>query len=110
MNPYNNQGGVTPIPSQDKMLVMPKVCNQCLLSANKIVDDDRRDDILESCNKSGQAFECHKSTLVGQRRVCRSFFNQNLSLVVMLAKMHGWYEEKGLDDLSAHEQDTEESE
>jgi len=80
------------------MQVMPRVCDQCLLSSNKIVSDARRDELLESCNQSGEAFECHKATLLGQRRVCRGFFNGNMSLAVRLAKMWGFYKEVSLDE------------
>ncbi len=69
------------------MLVMPKVCDQCLLSTNKIVSDSRRDDLLETCNTDGRAFACHKATIAGETRVCRAFFDQNRSLVVRLAKI-----------------------
>lgn len=69
------------------MLVMPKVCDQCLLGTNKIVSDSRRDELLETCNANSRAFTCHKATIAGETRVCRAFFDQNCSLVVRLAKM-----------------------
>jgi hypothetical protein len=68
------------------MLVMPKPCNECLLSKRKVVSDTRRDALLESCNETGEAFLCHKGTIAGVRRVCHRFFDQNRSLVVRLAK------------------------
>jgi len=76
------------------MLVMPKVCDECLLSTRKIVSDERRDELLDDCNANGRAFECHKATIAGQNRVCRAFFDQRRSLVVRLAQMYNWWEER----------------
>jgi len=78
------------------MLIMPKVCDECLLSTRKIVSDSRRDELLDSCKESGRAFQCHKATIAGETRVCRAFFDQNHSLVVRLAKLFGRWEEKAL--------------
>lgn len=69
------------------MAVMAKTCDQCLLSTAKVVGDVRRDEILEMCNRTHQAFECHKSTIAGGHAVCRAFYDQSLSLSVRLAKM-----------------------
>ena len=74
------------------MLVRHKVCDQCLLSTNKVVADNRRDQLLDSCNQTGKAFEFHKGTIVGKHIVCRVFFYQNLSLVVRLAKILDKYQ------------------
>ncbi len=71
------------------MEVRDKRCNQCLLSKKKVVSDKKRDQILSTCAESGEAFECHKGTIAGRKIVCRGFFDQNLSLVIRLAKLLG---------------------
>jgi len=73
------------------MMVRAKQCDQCLFSSAKIVSDARRDEILDYCNVTGEAFECHKATIAGEKITCRGFFDGNHSLVVRLAKMFGWY-------------------
>ncbi len=81
------------MPSKNpSMQVMAKVCNQCLFSTARVVDADRKDEILETCNETGVAFECHKASILGQKAICRAFFNGNHSLVVRLAKHFGWFE------------------
>lgn len=75
--------------SGETLDVMEKRCRNCLFSSAKIVSDERRDDILDSCNRTGQAFECHEATIAGQRVTCRGFFDARASLVVRLALMLG---------------------
>lgn len=74
-------------PDPSVMPVMPKRCDECLFSSAKIVSDERRDEVLESCRTSGRAFECHKASIVGEYRVCRGFFDADVSLAVRLAKL-----------------------
>ncbi len=74
------------------MIVMNKRCKECLLSNAKIVSDKRRDAILEHCNQTGEAFQCHEASIAGVPGICRSFFDDSMSLVVRLAKMLERYE------------------
>lgn len=69
------------------MRVMEKRCDQCLFSNNRIVPESRMKELLDQCNRTGRAFECHKATLAKKRAVCRAFFDENASLSVRLAKM-----------------------
>ena len=81
------------MPSENpSMPVMAKVCNECLFSKARVVDEERKEEILEACNESGRAFECHKASILGQKVICRAFFDGNHSLVVRLAKHFGWFE------------------
>jgi hypothetical protein len=41
-------------------------CDQCLFSENKIVDADRRAQILAECARDDTHFNCHKWTLAAQ--------------------------------------------
>lgn len=83
------------------VLVMPEPCKNCLLGPDRLVPDEHRDDILEQLNINGCIFECHISTIAGQPRCCHKFFEQNLSLVVRLAKMNGWWEYRGIHERSS---------
>lgn len=80
------------VENKEVMLVRSRVCNECLLSRARIVSQERVNEILETCNRTGQAFQCHKATMVGEDIVCRAFFDGNYSLVVRLAKLLEWFE------------------
>lgn len=71
------------------MQVMEKQCDECLFSNNRIVSESRKKELLEKCNRTGRAFDCHKATLLKQQIVCRAFFDGNHSLAVRLAKLLG---------------------
>lgn len=62
-------------PKLKKFLVCEKRCDECLYSSAKIVGDERRADVLQSCRQSGRYFLCHKSTMRGAAVVCRGFFD-----------------------------------
>lgn len=53
--------------------VVQERCNQCLFSPDKIVSDERRKEILDSCMKRGAEtfFICHKT----KRACCRGFYD-----------------------------------
>jgi len=71
------------------MPVAEKRCSECLISANKIVSDDRRDELLKELAESGRAFICHRASMAGEYIVCRGFYDQGLSLSVVLARQLG---------------------
>lgn len=60
-------------------------CNECLFSKNKVVSDERRDDILAECAEDDSHFICHKFTLAvwlgqltdEQANVCCNGFYRN---------------------------------
>ena len=58
--------------------VAKKRCDQCLFSKAKIVGDDRRDDLLQTCAAEDKHFVCHKFTIAeGDSQVCcRGFYDQ----------------------------------
>lgn len=55
-------------------LVCAKRCDQCLFSSNKIVNEQRKDQLLTDCAKTGRYFICHKSK-AKTPVVCRGFFD-----------------------------------
>lgn len=54
---------------------MEKRCDQCLYTANKIVSDERRDQLLEHCARTEQGFACHKATHAGIDAMCRAHWD-----------------------------------
>jgi len=78
------------------MPVMDRACAECLFSPRKIVNDTRKEQILQECKKTGRAFICHEATIVGEYRVCRLFFDGNYGEVVNWAKKLGAYKLQGL--------------
>lgn len=65
---------------EERMGTMPfevcaQKCDECLFSENKIVDNDRRRDIIQSCLENNTYFIYHKGTLAGRDVCCRGFFD-----------------------------------
>lgn len=50
-----------------------KRCGECLFSDNKLVSDERREDIVRTCVSKGTYFVCHKHSMVGADVACRGF-------------------------------------
>lgn len=60
--------------------VAKKRCDQCLFSSAKIVDEDRKADILETCAREDKHFICHKFTIAegsDSQVCCRGFYGQD---------------------------------
>lgn len=64
--------------------VSRKRCNQCLFSNQKIVDEQRKADVLTECAATDSHFICHKYTvakLLGKLKddnvVCRGFYDND---------------------------------
>jgi hypothetical protein len=57
--------------------VMSKRCNQCLFGPNRIVDADRKAEILAECTATGKHFTCHKATMHSRSMdvCCRGFWD-----------------------------------
>lgn len=56
--------------------VMSKRCNQCLMTPNKIVSDERRDELLREMKDTDNHFICHKATIAGCEVACRGHFEE----------------------------------
>lgn len=69
--------------------VCSKPCDQCLFSKNKIVNDERKAEILEGCEKDETHFICHKGTIAGQNVVCNGFFRNKTTPYLELMKAAG---------------------
>lgn len=79
------------------VLVMPEPCKNCLMGANRLVSEEVATKLVDSIIEKGNTFECHLSTIAGDPRCCNLFFRANLTLVVRLAKMNGWWERKWIE-------------
>lgn len=60
--------------------VAKKRCDQCLLSSAKIVSDERRADLLQTCATEDRHFVCHKFSIAegpDSQVCCRGFYDQD---------------------------------
>ena len=55
--------------------LMSEPCDQCLMTANKIVSDARRKQILKETLRKDCAFICHKASIAGREIACRGHFD-----------------------------------
>jgi len=55
--------------------LMSEPCDQCLMTANKIVSDARRKQIVKETMRRDCAFYCHKATIAGRDIACRGHFD-----------------------------------
>ncbi len=78
--------------SRGTFLVCEKRCDECLFSKAKIVDEQRKLQVLKDCEKSGRYFLCHKSTMVGKAVVCRGFFDEGKNRACQIAERLGLVE------------------
>jgi hypothetical protein len=69
--------------------VSSKVCDECLYSKHKIVDEAAKKAILEECRRKGSYFVCHKFTISGEAAVCRGFFNKEPNQTCQVAERLG---------------------
>lgn len=69
-------------------------CDQCLFGANKVVSEERKQELIEQCIKAEGWFVCHKSTQVGEHICCRGYWDIYKSDVISLrvAQMFNGYE------------------
>lgn len=72
----------------ENLLVTNKRCNQCLFSNAKVVDEQRKAEILEGCKRSGKYFICHKSPSETPI-VCCGFYEEVPNRSCQVAKILG---------------------
>lgn len=73
-------------------LVQKKRCDECLFSESKIVDDDRREEVLRECQQLNTHFICHKASINDLDVCCRGFFDEGRDARSRLAKQLGLVE------------------
>lgn len=67
--------------------VCEKMCDQCLFTKNKIVDDDRKAELVRQIERSGTYFVCHKGSLAGNHQLCcKGFYDNHRTLAIALAQ------------------------
>lgn len=68
------------------MIACSKPCNQCLFGNNKVVDERRKQEIIDTCRKKRTHFICHKGTLAGEpydNIICYGWLSQDPILEIM---------------------------
>lgn len=68
--------------------VCAKQCDQCLFSKAKIVDDDRKAEILANIETKDTHFSCHKHNIEDRDVVCRGDFNRDPRRTMVLRMAH----------------------
>lgn len=66
------------MPEKPAFKVAEKRCDQCLFSGAKVVCDDRRDEILDKCEREDRHFVCHKFSIddPDSTTCCRGFYDR----------------------------------
>ncbi len=82
-----------------KLKVMSKQCNECLFSKNKIISDEKKENLLNECWRSDTHFVCHKFTIAGQDGVCKGFWDNYQTALMGLAKASNMVELVNPDEL-----------
>jgi len=72
--------------------VSKKCCGQCLFSKNKIVSEERKDQLLDDIERKDSHFTCHKATIKNEDIVCRGFYEQKTSNMIRIAQRLGMVE------------------
>lgn len=77
-----------PIKNSAVFEVVSHRCDECLFTANRVVAEDRKDEIIDIALSKNSYFTCHQAQIVGRDLCCKGFFDehQNDTLVIRLAK------------------------
>lgn len=68
------------------MEVKKKCCGQCLFSKNKIVSDERKENLLSDIKREDTHFICHKASIEGKDHVCRGFYDKKTSNMIRISQ------------------------
>lgn len=68
--------------------VCSKQCNECLFSSNKIVSEERKNELLQGIKRDNSFFVCHKSTIKNETAMCRGFYERNKSSSLLIYLGH----------------------
>ena len=72
--------------------VKKEKCNECLYSANKIVSNKRKRELLADINKNDSHFVCHKASIQGEEVCCKGFYTSATSNLMRIAQRLGMVE------------------
>lgn len=73
-------------------LVQRRHCDECLFSEEKIVSDERREEVLRECQQFNTHFICHKASTKDLDVCCRGFFDEGRDARSRLANQLGLVE------------------
>lgn len=67
--------------------VCEKMCDECLFTPARIVNEARKQELIETCKKNGSYFVCHKGSITGNHQLCcKGFYDNVQTQVTELAK------------------------
>ena len=67
------------------LAVMRQPCSECLFSRRRVVDAERKAEILAACARNDTSFNCHKGTAGGEQIVCAGFAKRGTSQALRMA-------------------------
>ena len=56
-----------------------KPCKNCLFSKDRIVSQERANEIIKDCTDNGKFFICHKASMNGKDTACNRFFHEYMN-------------------------------
>lgn len=59
--------------------IFNKPCKNCLFSKDRIVSQERANEIINDCVTQGKFFICHKASMNGKDTACNRFFHQHMN-------------------------------
>jgi len=66
--------------------VKKECCGECLFSENKIINNKRRQNILNSCRQNDNHFICHKATIDNEDICCKGFYDSQTSNMIRISQ------------------------
>lgn len=59
--------------------IFNKPCKNCLFSNDRIVSQERANEIINGCITDGTFFICHKASMNGKDTACNVFFHKHMN-------------------------------
>jgi hypothetical protein len=72
--------------------VKKECCGKCLFSKDKIVNNDRRKEVLNDCKKDDTHFVCHEGTIKGEDICCKAFYDTQSTNMIRISQRLGMVE------------------
>jgi hypothetical protein len=59
--------------------IFNKPCKNCLFSKDRIVSEERANEIINDCVTNQKFFICHKASMKGENTACNRFFHEHMN-------------------------------
>lgn len=76
---------------RSKLEVMKYQCSNCLFTKDRVVSEDRANEIIADCTEDPSShFTCHVASMEGRDVCCHNFYKKQLNVKMRLAKLWGF--------------------